>query len=205
MSEPFLGEIRMVGFNYAPRGWMFCAGQQMSISQNSALFALLGTTYGGNGQTTFALPDMRGRGPVGMGPGPGLTPVVQGEVAGSEHVNILTTQMPIHTVQMPAQAVAISTTGAVAIPASSVTATVASPVGAVPAAPANSGRPFPVYNSAQNATDTLKPFDVTLNGNANIPAATSAPVGGSQPLPVRNPYLGTNFIIAVEGIFPSRN
>src|SRR5690606_5156315 len=97
MSEPFLGEIRMVGFNFAPRGWAFCQGQLLSIAQNSALFSLLGTMYGGNGTTTFALPDLRGRSPVGMGNGPGLTPITQGELAGTENVTLLSTQMPMHT------------------------------------------------------------------------------------------------------------
>jgi microcystin-dependent protein len=78
MSDPFLGEIRMVGFNFNPVGWALCNGQLLPIAQNSALFALLGTTFGGNGTTTFGLPDFRGRGPVGMGNGPGLTPIVQG-------------------------------------------------------------------------------------------------------------------------------
>src|SRR5688572_6320685 len=97
MSEPFLGEIRMVGFNFAPQGWAFCQGQLMSIAQNSALFSLLGTTFGGDGQTTFALPDYRGRSSVGMGSGPGLTNIVQGEKSGTENVTILSTQMPVHT------------------------------------------------------------------------------------------------------------
>lgn len=102
MSEPFLGEIRMVGFNYAPAQWAFCQGQSISIAQNSALFSLLGTTFGGNGMTTFNLPDSRGHTPVGMGMGmgmgngPGLTPIVQGEMSGNENVTILSTQMPAH-------------------------------------------------------------------------------------------------------------
>src|SRR4051794_13774567 len=89
MSEPFLGEIRMVGFNFAPRGWAFCNGQIMSISQNTALFSLLGTMYGGNGQTTFALPDLRSRVPVHAGQGPGLTNRTQGEVSGQENHTLI--------------------------------------------------------------------------------------------------------------------
>jgi len=96
MSDPFLGEIRMVGFNFAPRGWAMCQGQLLSIAQNNALFALLGTLYGGDGQTTFGLPDYRGRSPVGMGQGPGLSAVVQGEMAGTENVTLTLNQMPMH-------------------------------------------------------------------------------------------------------------
>src|SRR5689334_10120851 len=96
MSEPFLGEIRMFGGNFAPRGWAFCNGQILSIAQNTALFSLLGTTYGGNGQTTFALPNLQCRLPMHFGNGPGLTPRSLGEMGGTETVTILTNQMPMH-------------------------------------------------------------------------------------------------------------
>lgn len=97
MSNPFLGEIRIFGFNFAPRGWAFCSGQLLPIAQNTALFSLLGTTYGGNGQTNFALPDLRGRVPLSMGQGPGLSNYTEGEVAGSETVTLIATQMPTHS------------------------------------------------------------------------------------------------------------
>src|SRR5512145_236700 len=96
MSDPFLGEIKMVGFNYAPYGWAFCNGQILSIAQNTALFSLLGTTYGGDGQTTFALPDLRGRTPIGAGQGPGLPSYMLGEVVGSPTTTLLNSQMPAH-------------------------------------------------------------------------------------------------------------
>jgi microcystin-dependent protein len=95
--ECFLGEIRWVGFNFAPVGWAIAAGQILPISQNTALFSLLGTTYGGNGQTTFALPDLRGRVPVGFGQGPGLSNYVLGETGGAEAVTLTPAQMPAHT------------------------------------------------------------------------------------------------------------
>jgi microcystin-dependent protein len=95
-SEPFLAEIYMGGMNFAPRGYATCAGQLLSIAQNTALFSLLGTTFGGNGQTTFALPDMRGRVPMGEGQGPGLTSRTLGEVSGTETVTLISTQMPTH-------------------------------------------------------------------------------------------------------------
>ncbi len=97
MAEPFIGQIIMSGFNFAPRGYATCSGQLMSIAQNTALFSLLGTTFGGDGQSTFALPDLRGRAPMHQGQGPGLTPRTMGEEGGSESVTLISTQMPAHT------------------------------------------------------------------------------------------------------------
>lgn len=96
MSEPFVGEIRMFAGNFAPRGWALCDGQLLAISQNDALFSLLGTTYGGDGQTTFGLPDLRGRIPVHAGQGPGLTPRPLGQKTGSEQETLTIDQMPVH-------------------------------------------------------------------------------------------------------------
>lgn len=96
-SDPFIGQIMWGAFTFAPRGWAECNGQLLSISQNTALFALIGTTYGGNGQTTFALPDMRGRLPMHAGQGPGLSQRVQGEAAGEEAVTLISSQMPAHS------------------------------------------------------------------------------------------------------------
>lgn len=97
MSEPFVGEIRMFAGNFAPRGWAFCDGQLLAVSQNDALFSLLGTIYGGDGRTTFALPDMRGRLPVHAGTGPGLSPVRLGEKSGLESVTLTVNQLPPHS------------------------------------------------------------------------------------------------------------
>jgi microcystin-dependent protein len=94
--EPFVGEIRLFGFNFAPLGWAFCDGRLLPISQNSALFSLLGTTYGGDGRSTFALPDLRGRVPVSMGTGPGLSPYEIGELGGAENVTLTTNAVPAH-------------------------------------------------------------------------------------------------------------
>jgi microcystin-dependent protein len=96
MSNPFLGEIRVVGFAFAPKGWALCNGQILSIQQNAALFSLLGTTYGGNGVTTFALPNLQGAVPIGMGQGPGLTNRALGEVGGSNSVTLTSSQIPMH-------------------------------------------------------------------------------------------------------------
>ncbi|MCY1301460.1 Phage Tail Collar Domain protein [compost metagenome] len=202
MSDPFLGEIRMVGFNFAPRGWALCWGQQMGIAQNSALFSLLGTLYGGNGQTTFGLPDYRGRSPVGMGQGPGLSNIDQGELAGSESVTLTINQMPIHNHAIVVSAV--TGNAQVAVPAnSSSTTTVSAPSATAVLGPvAAAGRAGSLYtNDAPNTT--LAPFTASVTCPA--PTATCGNAGGSQPFGLRNPFLGTNFVIALEGIFPSRN
>lgn len=223
MSEPFLGEIRMVGFNFAPRGWLLCQGQLMSISQNSALFSLLGTTFGGDGVTTFGLPDYRGRGPVGMGNGPGLTPIVQGEISGSENVTILQTQMPphTHTAQFTGQASplsgAMSTTVAVDVGTNTTAAMTAPAAGATTylgATTAKAGLSAVTFNGlySNTAPDSTKAslggiHASTSAGSATVTPAgsvTVGPAGGGQPVAIRNPFLGTNFIIATDGIFPSR-
>lgn len=205
MSDPFLGEIRMVGFSFAPRGWALCAGQLMSISQNSALFALLGTTFGGDGQNTFGLPDYRSRSPVGMGNGPGLTPIIQGEVSGSENVTILQTQMPQHTHTAVSAPFNASLTGPISIPAATTGTTQAAPGNTTVLGPISAaGRPGSLY--ATTAADTqLAPFNATVTGQLTPGNPTIGTAGGGLPVPIRNPFLGTNFIIALEGVFPSRN
>ncbi len=97
MADPFVAEIRIFGFNFAPVGWAFCDGQLMPISQNTALFSLLGTTYGGNGQSTFALPDLQGNVPMNFGQGPGLSDHYLGDAGGSDTVTLITTEMPAHS------------------------------------------------------------------------------------------------------------
>ncbi len=204
MSEPFLGEIRMVGFNFPPRGWALCAGQLMPIAQNSALFSLLGTTFGGDGITTFALPDYRSRSPVGMGNGPGLTTIVQGEKSGIESTTLNISQMPIHNHVATTTATATSTgTLQVAGTSSNPSAT---PSATNNILSASGGGP----GSATIWSDQLGTSPVTLANPEVINTAVNVNVtvqsaGGSQPIGLRNPFLGTNFIIATEGIFPSRN
>ena len=102
MSDPFIAEIRIFAGNFAPRGWAFCNGQLLAISQNTALFSLLGTTYGGDGRTTFGLPNLQGRAPMHPGQGPGLTPRSLGELAGSNSVTLIASEMPSHTHAMMA-------------------------------------------------------------------------------------------------------
>jgi microcystin-dependent protein len=170
MAEPFLGQIQAFGFNFAPTGWALCNGQLLSIAQNTALFSLLGTTYGGDGVTTFALPDLQGRVAVHRGQGAGLSPYVIGQAGGSENVTLIQTQMPAHTH---------------AAAGSSNAADQASPAGGIWAAPLDSqGAAGTGYTKAASNT-TLAP---TAIGAA----------GGSQPHTNIQPYLCVNFCIATR-------
>ncbi len=135
-TEPYIGEIVMYGFNFAPRGWAHCDGQTLSIAQNTALFSLLGTTYGGNGQTTFALPDLRGRVPLHPGQGPGLSPRDQGEVGGSEAVTLTAGQLPAHNHALPE--VQVRGTGTPAVGA-----TTGGALGTATTSAAGGGQPLP--------------------------------------------------------------
>ncbi|MDQ0639578.1 microcystin-dependent protein [Pedobacter sp. W3I1] len=184
MDSPFLGLIALFGFNFAPRGWAFCAGQIMAIAQNQAIFSLLGTTYGGNGQTTFALPDLRGRVPIGNGQGPGLTPRTLGEMAGTETVTLISTQIPqhFHAVAEPA----VTSLGTIDVPSTSVILSASPKTGSGPNAVA-----LKTYSDVA-ANTTLKPFN-------------TGPAGGNQPHENIQPYLVLNYSIALQGIFPSRN
>ncbi|MEO8334724.1 MAG: tail fiber protein [bacterium] len=166
MSEPFLSEIKLVSFNFPPKGWALCNGQFLPINQNQALFALLGTTYGGNGQTTFALPNLRGQVPIHTGNGHTL-----GETAGTPSVTISIQQLPTHLHPLNASGTS--------------TGTSADPTGAF-FAPVNAGYGPP------NSLTTVSPQTVSS-------------VGGSQPHNNMMPYLVLNFIIALQGIFPSQN
>jgi microcystin-dependent protein len=177
MSNPYLGEIRPFAGNFAPRTWAFCAGQLLSIAQNNALYALLGTTYGGDGITTFGLPDLRGRVALSQGQGPGLTNRVLGEKAGTETVTLTINSMPAHT------HTAVASAAEVTSPAVS---------NMVPAAPKNGGKFYlPTNVGTQNAVQ--------------LDAATIGTSGGSQPHDNIMPILAIDYIIALEGIFPSQN
>ena len=176
MASPFLAQITLFAGNFAPRGWAFCQGQILPIAQNTALFSLLGTTYGGNGQTTFALPDLRGRVPIQPGQGPGLSPYSLGELGGVENVTLLQTQMPAH-----------NHTTQVTSNASSAAATDTLP----------NGNFLASDNQYTNTSNAVM--------NATAVTVTVGIAGGSQPHENRQPYLAINFIIAMEGIFPSRN
>ncbi len=172
----YLGQIQTFGFNFAPKGWALCNGQIMSIQQNAALFSLLGTTYGGNGTTTFALPDLRGRASLHMGQGPGLSNYAEGEASGSENVTLISSQMPVHNHIMQASKNSTSAT-----PSSHVLA---------PGVATSDGSPVNAYGTV---------IDTTLAPNAVGIA------GGSQPHNNMQPYLVINWCIALSGIYPSRN
>ena len=174
MADPFLGEIRMFAGNFAPRGWAFCNGQILAISQNTALFSLLGTQYGGNGTTNFALPNLQGRVPMHQGNGAGLTPREIGETGGSATVTLLANQLAPH-----AHAVnCLSTVGNAGAPTAALWAAL------------GRGRPASYSNATPN---------VAMNGQA------LANAGGGQPHNNLSPYVAVSFIIATQGIFPSRN
>lgn len=204
MSDPYLGEIRMVGFNFAPYGWALCQGEVLAISQNQALFSLLGTYYGGNGTTTFQLPDLRSRTPVGTGQGAGLSAVEIGQIGGTENASLTTQNMPLHT-HVATVSTAGAAQGSISIPAS--TSTDTSTQSAVPGNTSVLGsisvanRQGDLYSTVA-ADTTLKPFDVNLPVTA--PTIQNGPAGGSTPFSLRNPYIGINFIIALTGVFPSR-
>jgi microcystin-dependent protein len=180
MSNPFLGEIRMFPFNFAPRGWALCQGQVLSISQNTALFSLLGTYYGGNGTSNFALPDLRDRVPIHQGNGAGLTPFVVGETGGEATVTLLPNQMPQHNHQMGA----VADSATAAVPAA----------GEFPAEGHGQGRgAYKIRTYAPSGTATsLLPSSVATAGNG---------------IPHQNmqPSLPMNWCIATQGIFPARN
>jgi len=165
MAEPFLGELRIVSFNFAPKGWALCNGQFLPINQNQALFSLLGTTYGGNGQTTFALPDLRGRAAFHLGDG-----LTQGQAGGATAHTLSSQEMPQHIHF----------------------ANAATSDGDVPTA---SGNMLGAFNNGYGTAASLTSL---------LPASVSN-VGGSQPHENMSPFLVLNYVIALQGIFPSQN
>jgi microcystin-dependent protein len=167
MSEPFLGEIKIVGFNFAPRGYAFCDGQLLPISQNQALFSILGTTYGGDGRVTFALPDLRGRTPIHTG-----TQNRLGTKAGTETHQLSIAEVPAHTHQLRASK-----------------------------SDGNSGSPSQNVWAANSGGTHFG----TANPDSNLSSAALARSGGGQAHNNMQPYLVVAFVIALQGLFPSRN
>ena len=191
--DPIMGTVILVANSYIPKGWAACDGSLLAVSQYSALFSLLGTAYGGNGVTTFALPDLRGRVPVGTGDGPGLAPMVRGERAGFEAVTLTPANLPSHT--HPATLSNATATSH----ASAAGGTTADPSGAVNANAAETERSL--FNSfAPAATGLPSMAPSTVQGTVTVGVT-----GANVPLTVRNPYLGMTYIIALVGIYPSRN
>lgn len=170
MAQPFLGQLLLVGFNFRAQGYAYCDGSVVAISQNNALFALIGTTYGGDGQQTFNLPDLRGRTTIHAGTGLGLSSYVLGQMGGVETVTLTSNQMPNHTHASACSSAAQATND---------------PTGGVPAVAADNR------------------YGVQSPAVAMGPMISTA--GGSQPHENRQPYLALNWLIALEGVFPSRN
>lgn len=179
MSNPFLGQIMLVPYNFAPYGWAFCDGSLLAISQYTALFSLLGTTYGGNGTTNFALPNLQGNVIVGSGQGPGLSLYDLGEAGGTSSVTLLTTEIPSHTHAVPASA----------------SPGHGSTLGPGDALGSGGRGSQPAY--ATPATQASSP--------ATMAGAVCGSTGGSQPHNNLMPYLVLNYVIAMVGIFPSRS
>lgn len=173
MSEPFLAEVRIFAGNFAPRGWAFCNGQIIPLSQNTALFSLLGTTYGGNGQTTFGLPNLQGRAPMHPGDGPGLTQRWLGEMGGSSTETLTSAELPSHTHTMKYNKTVAGDSNS---PAGKLFAKSVVPIASVFSA---------------------SPPDTAIG--------SSTAAGGSQPHNNMQPFLGVNYIIAMQGIYPPRN
>lgn len=171
MSEPFLAQIQIVGFNFAPRGWAFCNGQLLPLSQNTALFSILGVTFGGDGRSNFALPNMQGSTPLAPGQGPGLSLIDLGQTGGSQSVTLLTSEIPAHSHGTQCNAA----------------------VGDQYAPP-----DFFWAQDAGGNNEYGASADSVMNGGA------VGPSGGNLPHNNLQPYLVLNFIIALQGIFPSR-
>lgn len=193
--EGNIGEVRLFAGNFAPRAWAFCEGQLLAISQNTALFSILGTTYGGDGRTTFGLPDLRGRVAIAPGTGPGLSTHRLGARSGVETVTLTQNQMPSHSHLASMQGVQ----GVASIPAAADTASTEDPTNAVPAVPEIAGNNA-IYADAASADTHLAPGAVAFAG-----APTIGNSGGSQPFTNMQPYLALNYIICLQGVFPSRN
>lgn len=176
MSEPFIAEIRIFAGNFAPRGWAFCDGQLLPISQHTALFSLIGTTYGGDGRSTTALPNMQGRAPMGAGRGPGLTARRQGEKVGAEMVSLTEAQMPSHNHAMFGSSNSIE--DGTGVPEARLTGS-------------DEEGDLNTYAPAQNLTAFASDAMTTT--------------GGGQPHNNMQPFISLSYIIALTGLYPSRS
>jgi microcystin-dependent protein len=178
MDQPFVGAIFAHAGTFAPYGWKLCQGQVLSIAENDVLFSLLGTTYGGDGVQTFSLPDLRGRVPIGQGQGPGLNNYVIGQRAGTETVSVTSSQMPSHTHNVNVY---------------------------------NAQGTVPTPTSASYIAGSYTPAAAALNfydgaaGNTTLSPTTVGTAGNSIPLSIIQPILAMNYIIALFGVYPSRN
>ena len=202
--DAFMGTVLAVGFNYAPRGWLFCNGQTVPVQQNSAMFALLGTMYGGDGQTTFGIPDLRGRVIVGsQAQGPGLANVAQGEKAGTNNTTVVgkgSASVALTAANLPSHNHTATTT----VNVSTGTGVVTPAANSVLCQAATGTTAAAIYTAAPTTTVPLGGVSTTTN-NTGSGQALAVPLTTSATISVMQPYLGLNYIIAMEGIFPSRN
>lgn len=210
-ADPFIGEIQMVAFNFAPQGWALCDGRLLSIQQNAPLFSLLGNTYGGDGMTTFALPDLRARVPIGQGAGRGLSPYSMGQMGGTEYQQLTTNNLPSHT-----HAATVTGTATGKIIATNDAGTTSDPWGAIFAKPMSGATPvkefkpfsgaIDVTNSTQLASNHMAPManSSVIVDTTNI-MVNNSPTGGNMPFNIMQPYVTVNYIIAVEGVYPYAN
>lgn len=194
MSDQFVAEIRIFPFNFPPTGWAFCDGQLMPISQNTALFSLLGTTYGGDGKSTFALPDMQGNAPMQPGQGPGLSLRDLGEMSGVETVTLLQSEIPLHTHTLRGSEAEAAFNNP------------SPPPQTPPPDPQPVGPLLPAKGKWDAGTTfgIMGAFSATTPGNVTMSPNALAPAGGSLPHNNMQPYLTLNFCIALQGIFPQR-
>ena len=176
MADPFVGEIRIFGFNFAPTGWALCNGQLLPISQNTALFSILGTTYGGNGQSTFGLPNLQGSAPLQQGQGVGLSLYDLGQLGGESAVTLITSKLPLHS-HVPG---CLGGAGNVTSPAGT------------------------VWASAKVGKQAENRYSATPGAGVLMAAQAAAVVGSDSPHNNMPPYLALNFCIALQGVFPPR-
>ena len=179
-----MGTIQAFAFGFTPANWLPCNGQLLPVSQYTALFSLLGVQFGGNGSTTFGLPNLQGRVPVGQGNGVGLSPVVMGQMAGSNNVTLNVNNLPAHA-------------HAVAQPINTAAGTAASPAGAVPAVLAST-------SSTRGETVTANGYATSATAGSTEASFNTGLAGGNQPVATQPPYVGINFCICVNGLYPSR-
>jgi len=180
MSQPFVAEVTMFAFNFAPKGWAFCAGQLLPLSQNTALFSLLGTNYGGDGKSTFGLPDLQGKAATCQGQGPGLSPYFVGEETGTPDVTLLQSEMAGHTHSFNGLSTAGTTTSS-----------------------ANNQLAAATSGGGKQASYTGN-YLSTANPQTFMNPQTASITGGSLPHENMQPYLTLNFCIALQGVFPAR-